>query len=575
MEIFVEPSTQTDAPRPIGISAVLANKRLIGGSAVVVCLSALTAAGWWPFAGARIRHESRAQNKRPATAAAPASEAAEQEDRPASVRLSEEQQKAIGLKTVKVTSGSSYDVLTAPGRIAPNETQYAYITPRAAGVVRSVTAHVGQDVKAGDLLATIDSPEVGDGRLELYTRLQTLDVARAQADWQETIFRNTLELVERLRKGQTPDQIHEAFADKALGENREKLMTAYAQYRLAAATIERNRDLFAQKLITPKQFEQVNADYDVARATYQSLMDQMGYGARLANVRAQQAKDQAETAVRAAQERLRILGVKPDGTEPEVAGGKVIGVNPDGTLSGPGSDALPATVKPETILPREGSKRHAVVQPVGAAPEPGEKSKDSPVSSYSIWAPFDGTILDREMIVPGVAVDKTHRIFTMANLSSVWVEANVHESDFRMLVRSRGGKVRFRSPAYPDRVFEGEVIYTGDLVDEASRTVKLLARAQNPDRALKPGMFVAVEVFSPDDKSGPQVPLSALLTHGSRTFVYVRTGPDRFARREIETSVPHGDRVTVRAGLESGEEVVAEGAFKLKALAAQTAGAER
>ena len=134
-------------------------------------------------------------------------------------------------------------MLTAPGRVAPNESQFAYITPRAAGVVRSVTAHIGQDVKSGDLLATIDSPEVGNARLELYTRQQALDVAKAQADWQQMIYRNTLELIERLEKGETPEQIQTAFADRAVGENRERLMTAYAQYRLAIATIERNREL--------------------------------------------------------------------------------------------------------------------------------------------------------------------------------------------------------------------------------------------------------------------------------------------------------------------------------------------
>ena len=109
-------------------------------------------------------------------------------------------------------------------------------------------------------------------------------------------------------------------------------MTAYAQYRLAVTTFDRNRELYAQKLITTKQFEKVSADFEVAQATYQSLMDQMGYEARLANTRAHQALRQAETSVRAARERLRILGVKPDGTEPDVAGNKVVGVKPDGTL---------------------------------------------------------------------------------------------------------------------------------------------------------------------------------------------------------------------------------------------------
>lgn len=284
------------------------------------------------------------------------------------VQLDEQQQEAIGLRTATVSAGRSHDILTAPGRVAPDETQYAFITPRAAGVVRTVTAYVGQDVKAGDLLATIDSPEVGDARLELYTRLQALELAEAQAAWQETIFGNTLELIDRLQKGERPEKIHDAFADRAVGENRERLMTAYAQYRLALARIERNRELYAQKLITPKQFEQVNADYEVAQATYQSLMDQMGYESRLANTRAQQALKQAETAVRATRERLRILGVKPDGTEPEVARGKVVGVKPDGTLPDSGKGQPGAKAKPEAVLPPERGKEGVAVEPVGATP---------------------------------------------------------------------------------------------------------------------------------------------------------------------------------------------------------------
>ena len=202
------------------------------------------------------------------------------------MRLGLDQQKAVGLRTIKVATGVAFDVLSAPGRVGPNETQYAFITPRAAGVVRTVTAHIGQEVKAGDLLATIDSPEIGQARLELYTRLQALDIARAQADWQERVHASTLELLERIRKGETPEQIHNALADRAVGENRERLMTAYAQYRLALATMARNRDLYAQKLITEKQFQKVTAEYEVARSAYQSLMDQTGYESRLANTRA-------------------------------------------------------------------------------------------------------------------------------------------------------------------------------------------------------------------------------------------------------------------------------------------------
>ncbi|WP_435005097.1 efflux RND transporter periplasmic adaptor subunit [Tundrisphaera lichenicola] len=485
------------------------------------------------------------------------------------VEMSEDQQRSIGLETRKVILGNAPRMTNAPGRVAPNENQYAFITPRAAGVVRTVNAHIGQEVKAGDLLATIDSPEVGEARLDLYTKLQTLEIARSQAIWEETVYGNTIELLDLLRKQETPEEVHKSLEDRAVGMNREKLMTAYAEFLLARATLDRNTDLYSQKLITPKDFERVKASYDVAQATYQSLMDEMGYEVKLENTRAQQALKQAETAVRAARERLRILGVRPDGTEPPIQGGKVVGVDPDGTLAHQPSEGAPGQVDPQAILPQPTSTASASVAPVGAGPEQALIGAEAPVSTYSIWAPFDGTILDREMIVPGVAVDKQHRIFTMANLNTVWVEASVHEGDFAMLdlVRKRGGTLRFHSPAYPDRIFEGKVNYTGDLVEEQSRTVKLLAKAENPDRYLRPGMFVEVEVQSPRGKEALEVPTAALLIDGSRTYVYVRTGPDSFERREVKAEAPRDDRVTIQDGLADGDEVVIKGAFKLKALA--------
>ena len=104
--------------------------------------------------------------------------------------------------------------------------------------------------------------------------------------------------------------------------------------------------------------------------------------------------------------------------------------------------------------------------------------------------------------------------------------------------------------------------------------MKLLAQAQNPERLLKPGMFVEVEVLSPEPEPADQVPASALLTQGDRTFVYVRTGPEQFERREVIAGTVYEGMVVIREGLKSGEEVVVEGGFKLKSLAIQLASAE-
>ena len=219
----------------------------------------------------------------------------------------------------------------------------------------------------------------GEARLELYTRLQTQEVARDQAAWQETIYQNTLELIKALQKGESPEEIHRRFADRAVGENRVKLITAYAQYRLAIATIERNRELFAQNLITPKQFQQVNADFEVAQATYQSLMDQMGYEARLANTRARQARHQAEAEVRVAQEQLRILSVKRMEPYRRWPMARSLASGPTGRC--PPGAAEAAAQKPETILPPAEAKGKLAVKPVGAQPDSGPRTCRRPPSA--------------------------------------------------------------------------------------------------------------------------------------------------------------------------------------------------
>ncbi len=462
------------------------------------------------------------------------------------VHMTEAQQREIGLETVNVSPEAAREGLAAPGRVAPNETKFAYITPRTPGIVRSVLGQIGQEVHAGDVLVTIDSIEVGEARLQFYTEEQNLQIARTEADWQETIYQNTISLVEALRRGDSPDRISHDFVGHPVGANRERLLTAYAQFRLAEATIDRNRELDAQHLITPKQLQQVTADFDVARSTYQALMEQMDYETRIAKIKADQALRQAETAVRVVRERLRIHGVQP--ANDRVGRGGMLPLN--------------STSEPEL---GESPPSHASGEPTTFNPARAELD-EAPASTYALVAPFDGTLLDRELIVSGVAVDRNHRIFTLGDLSTVWVEANIHESDFEILSNTQEGTVRFQTPAYPGRTFEGKVIYAGDIVDEKSRTVKLLARAENPDRLLKPGMFVEVHVFGKSKHSSTlQIPSSAILTDKDKVYVFLRTGTEQFARRDVTIEALNSNRAIIKSGLKPGDEVVINGAFKLKA----------
>lgn len=268
-----------------------------------------------------------------------------------SVRLSRAQQEAIGLSVAKAEPGQSRSVIVAPGRVTPDEGRYAHITSRAAGIVRSVAAQIGQDVKAGDLLATLDSPEVAQARFDLLTQTQALEVATTRADWQSAITAATLELIERLRAGDTPELIRARFDGRPVGENREKLLTAESQLRMTRAAMQRKKELLVTRAVSLAEFQVAEAEYEGALATYQSLLDRMGTEMKLADTRARQEKRQAETAIRVARGRLRALGVPAD------------------LESVP--DAPPA------------------------APAPGQPAPPT-MSLYELRAPFDGTILDRE-----------------------------------------------------------------------------------------------------------------------------------------------------------------------------------
>jgi membrane fusion protein, heavy metal efflux system len=537
----------------------------------LIFLGALGTLIYWKSASARTPLLSRSLSKPSVTPTAHAGKDTPHEEVQAEVELSRSQQEAIGLAVAPVTLGAATEVVEAPGQIIPDESKFAYITPRAAGVVRAVAAHVGQNVRAGDLLAMIDSSQISQARFDLYSRLQELEIDKTQAEWQETIYQNTMAMVERLKAGDSPEQLHRRFEDRPVGANREQILTAYANFRLSSVTMDRNRELIAQGVITPKQFQQVRADFESAQATYQGLMDEMEFNTRLANVRAQQALKRAETAVRVAREQLRVLGVRPDGTEPQIKDGHVVGVRSDGILPPGAGHKEPVATKPEEILPETKKGEAVPVAPVGSAPDTdqGTKAQDLPVSAYAIWAPFDGTILDRELIVPGVFVDTTHRIFTLADLSTVWVEVNIHEGHYGALARSQDAELTIASPAYPGRTFKVEVIYTGDLVDPKSRTIKLLARADNSDRMLKPGMFVDVTMRLKGLRQAPLVPEEAVLNDDDGQVVYVQTGPERFERRQVVTGTSDGDKTAIITGLQTGEKVVVKGGFKLKSKATQ------
>jgi Cu(I)/Ag(I) efflux system membrane fusion protein len=203
----------------------------------------------------------------------------------------------------------------------------------------------------------------------------------------------------------------------------------------------------------------------------------------------------------------------------------------------------------------------------GLAPEQiSDIEKRGTASDHVELRAPEGGIVVRKDAIQGQYVTTGTRIYTIADLSRVWVKLDAYESDLPML--RVGQQVRFSAQALPGQVFEGEVAFIDPVLDTATRTAKVRVNLENPDGRLKPEMFVKgvvrAEVGSGLRGKAPLViPASAPLITGKRAVVYLEKEPGLYAGKEIVLGPRAGDFYIVEEGLEEGQRVVTKGNFKI------------
>lgn len=188
-------------------------------------------------------------------------------------------------------------------------------------------------------------------------------------------------------------------------------------------------------------------------------------------------------------------------------------------------------------------------------------------ATFGLVSPISGTVVERNAS-PGEVAGPSSTLFTIANLRHVWITVDIYEGDLR---RVRDGATATVVPsALPDASFTGRVTYAGGVVDAASRTFKVRVQLDNSELRLRPGMFAQVRIDAPPsaDASGAiVVPEVAVQEVGGKQVVFVAGElPGQFIARPV-TLGPGGagGTVVVLRGLRSGEQLVGNGAFQLKA----------
>ncbi len=422
------------------------------------------------------------------------------------------------LKPAKVEQRELARTLRLTGSVQLDTSRVTDVTPPAAGRLVKVAARLGQAVKKCEVLAVIHSGEFGEAKaayLDAYTKVE---VACREQERQAAVGAALARVIAGLAEWRQGDLRADpktlAAAKETLGEWKPKLLGAAAKLRLARSVYDRERALVEKQVSTKAEFEQAEQELRTAEAELDGLIEEAQLNLKLDGLRAETAVRQAAAAADAAEPRVHIFGVD-----------------------------------------------HAVCEAVRARKGNGE------FAHLPVLAPMAGTVTAQHVAEGRYVKDET-TLFTLADLSNLWVWCNVYERDLAALQAGlAAGKplpAAVRVAAFGDEPFCGAVDLIDSTVDEHTRTIRVRAQVDNTQGKLRPGMFASVEIDLGAAGKAALVPRNAVLADDGKQFVFQEIKDGLWLRRDVVTGRSHEGLVEIVSGLEAHATVAAGGAFMLK-----------
>jgi len=350
-----------------------------------------------------------------------------------SVRVTTEQMQHLSI--VPVETDQFRVQKPAIGQIAFNEDMSTLVLTPFSGRVTRLIAKVGDDVKRGDPLFEIDSPEVVQAQTDLIAALHGLEKSKSQL-------------------------------------------------ALAKRVLDRQTSLLADKATAQREVDQARNDYAVAESDLAT----------------------SQGTLMAARNKLRVI-VGRDRNEVERV------------------------------------ERERSVNPL-----------------ITINAPIDGTVIARK-VGPGqyVRSDVADSLYAISDLTTMWLKANVPESDIAHV--RVGQEIEVKVTALPERVFKARITAIGAASDAATRRVTVRSEIPNPDRSLKSEMFASFKITVSGGDPAPVVPVEAVIRDGEQAIVWIAREPMLFLRRKVKIGIERDGRVQILDGLSAGDQVLGRGAI--------------
>lgn len=179
-----------------------------------------------------------------------------------------------------------------------------------------------------------------------------------------------------------------------------------------------------------------------------------------------------------------------------------------------------------------------------------------------VRSPIAGTITTRK-VGPGqyVRTDNTDPLFSISDLSNMWVRANVSEVDIPFI--SAGQQVEVRVMAYPNELFKAKVTYIAAAVDPTTHRVAVRSEIANPKRLLKPEMFASFKIVTGQSVPSPALPAGAVIREADAAYIWIASTPSQFVRRPVKIGLEQNGLFQIVSGAQAGENAVIEGAVFL------------
>jgi len=213
----------------------------------------------------------------------------------------------------------------------------------------------------------------------------------------------------------------------------------------------------------------------------------------------------------------------------------------------------------ETSALADNAKKRLELLGIGAGEIARIEKEGKPSKTIALVAPAGGYIANKNAVV-GMSFAAGAELFTIADLSKVWVLADVYESELARV--AVGQKARLTLLSFPGRAWEGEVKLIYPNLDPATRTAKLRLEFNNKEMELKPGMYGDVHIAMPAAQS-VVIPRDALIDTGEQQYVFVDLGGGKFEPRKVAIGARAGDKIEIRHGVNEGDSVVTTGNFLL------------